>query len=69
MFENNGTVRHVAIVKAVITAILLDPEARAGDYPGAPANPAFGHMREPVLFHGEYSARVERHTGTVKRHL
>jgi uncharacterized protein (DUF1800 family) len=37
-------------MKAVITAILLDPEARAGDDPNAPASPAFGHMREPVLF-------------------
>ena len=49
VFENNGT-GVTGDMKAVITAILLDPEARAGDYPGAPANPAFGHMREPVLF-------------------
>jgi len=34
---------------AVVQAILLDPEARAGDTPGqAPANS--GHLREPVLF-------------------
>ncbi len=37
-------------MQAVITAILLDPEARAGDDSRAPANPTFGHMREPVLF-------------------
>jgi uncharacterized protein (DUF1800 family) len=37
-------------MKAVLTAILTDPEARAGDDPGATPNPAFGHMREPVLF-------------------
>jgi hypothetical protein len=37
-------------MKAVLTAILTDQEARAGDDPGAVPNPAFGHMREPVLF-------------------
>jgi uncharacterized protein (DUF1800 family) len=37
-------------MQAVITAILTDPEARAGDDPDAAANPAFGHLREPVLF-------------------
>ncbi|MGP8246529.1 MAG: DUF1800 domain-containing protein [Bryobacteraceae bacterium] len=37
-------------MKAVLAAILTDPEARAGDDPGAVPNPAFGHMREPVLF-------------------
>jgi uncharacterized protein (DUF1800 family) len=37
-------------MQSVIAAILLDHEARAGDDSGAPANPAFGHMREPVLF-------------------
>ena len=37
-------------MQAVITAILTDPEARAGDDAGAAANAAFGHMREPVLF-------------------
>jgi len=34
----------------VITAILADPEARAADDPSAALNPAFGHLREPVLF-------------------
>jgi uncharacterized protein (DUF1800 family) len=35
-------------MQAVVTAILTDSEARAGDVPGA--NPAtFGHLREPVL--------------------
>jgi uncharacterized protein (DUF1800 family) len=37
-------------MKSVITAILTDPEARAGDDPSAPVNAAFGHLREPVLF-------------------
>jgi uncharacterized protein (DUF1800 family) len=37
-------------MKSVIAAILTDPEARAGDDPSAPVNPAFGHLREPVLF-------------------
>jgi uncharacterized protein (DUF1800 family) len=37
-------------MKAVITAILTDTEARAGDDPSAPANAAFGHLREPILF-------------------
>jgi uncharacterized protein (DUF1800 family) len=49
VFQNNGT-GVAGDLKAVITAILLDPEARAGDDSGAPASPAFGHMREPVLF-------------------
>jgi uncharacterized protein (DUF1800 family) len=38
-------------LKAVITAILTDPEARSGDDPSAAsAAPNFGHLREPVLF-------------------
>jgi uncharacterized protein (DUF1800 family) len=37
-------------MKAVITAILTDAEARAGDTAGAVSNPNFGHLREPVLF-------------------
>ena len=37
-------------MKAVVTAILTDPEARAGDDPNAAANAGFGHLREPVLF-------------------
>jgi uncharacterized protein (DUF1800 family) len=37
-------------MKAVITAILTDPEARAGDDPTQPVNSTFGHLREPVLF-------------------
>ncbi len=35
----------------MITAILTDPEARAGDDPTASStNATFGHLREPVLF-------------------
>ncbi len=37
-------------MKAVLIAILTDPEARAGDDPSAAPNPGFGHLREPVLF-------------------
>jgi len=37
-------------MKAVITAILTDAEARAGDNGSSAANASFGHMREPVLF-------------------
>jgi len=37
-------------MKAVIKAILLDPEARAGDNGDADASPGEGHLREPVLF-------------------
>jgi uncharacterized protein (DUF1800 family) len=49
VFVNNGSgVR--GDMKAVITAILTDAEARAGDDPNATVNPDFGHLREPVLF-------------------
>jgi len=45
VFANNGSgVR--GDMKAIITAILLDPEAR-GD---AKTDPNYGHLREPVLF-------------------
>jgi uncharacterized protein (DUF1800 family) len=37
-------------MKALITAILTDPEARAGDSDSNAANASFGHLREPVLF-------------------
>ena len=37
-------------LKAVVKAILLDPEARRGDVPGADTT-AFGKMREPILFY------------------
>jgi uncharacterized protein (DUF1800 family) len=47
VFKNNGSgVR--GDLKAVIKAILLDPEARQGDATGPPAA-GFGHLREPVL--------------------
>jgi uncharacterized protein (DUF1800 family) len=36
-------------MKALIAAVLLDPEARRGDST-ATANPADGHIREPILF-------------------
>jgi uncharacterized protein (DUF1800 family) len=47
VFKNNGTgVR--GDMKAVIKAILLDPEAREGD--AYSSNDNSGHLREPVLF-------------------
>jgi uncharacterized protein (DUF1800 family) len=47
VFVDNGSgVR--GDMQAVITAILLDPEARAGD--DAPAEATFGHLREPILW-------------------
>jgi uncharacterized protein (DUF1800 family) len=50
VFENDGT-GSVGNLQAVITAILTDPEARAGDDASATlANSSFGHLREPVLF-------------------
>jgi uncharacterized protein (DUF1800 family) len=48
VFANNGTgVR--GDLKAVVTAILLDPEARRGDDPSQ-VQPSDGHLKEPVLF-------------------
>ena len=49
VFTDNGNgVR--GDMKSVLTAILLDPEARAADDSTQPVNPIFGHLREPVLF-------------------
>jgi uncharacterized protein (DUF1800 family) len=48
VFANNGNgVR--GDMAAVVTAILLDPEARRGDSP-ATANAVDGHLREPTLY-------------------
>jgi len=48
VFEDNGAgVR--GDLKAVVHAILTDPEARAADYSDS-GDTTFGHMREPVLF-------------------
>ena len=49
VFEDDGAGTR-GDLQAVITAILTDPEARAGDDPTAAVNPNFGHLREPVLF-------------------
>jgi len=49
VFANNGS-GVAGDMKAVLTAILTDTEARAGDNPSAAPNPSFGHLREPVLF-------------------
>jgi uncharacterized protein (DUF1800 family) len=45
--DNGSSVR--GDMKSVITAILLDPEARRGDDP-ATAVPTDGHLQEPILF-------------------
>jgi uncharacterized protein (DUF1800 family) len=45
VFANTG-----GDMKSVITAILTDSEARAGDAANAPVNASFGHLREPILF-------------------
>jgi uncharacterized protein (DUF1800 family) len=49
-FNNNGQGQRGDLF-AVVRAILLDPEARAGDNPAVPNpfNNFAGHMREPVL--------------------
>lgn len=49
VFRNNGK-NVVGDMKAVVKAILLDPEARRGDVPGADV-PGFGKLREPVLWY------------------
>jgi uncharacterized protein (DUF1800 family) len=49
VFQDDGA-GQAGDLQAVITAILTDPEARAGDDPGVVPNPNFGHLREPVLF-------------------
>jgi uncharacterized protein (DUF1800 family) len=49
VFENDGN-GAVGNLQAVISAILLDPEARAGDDPTNTVAASYGHMREPVLF-------------------
>jgi uncharacterized protein (DUF1800 family) len=49
VFENDG-IGVTGNLQAVIRAITTDPEARAGDDPDGAINPAFGHLREPVLF-------------------
>ena len=49
VFTNNGS-GVAGDMRAVIKAILIDPEARVGDDPSQPANPSFGHLREPVMF-------------------
>ncbi len=45
---NNGPGGVRGDLKAVVKAILLDPEARLGDTADTPA--AYGHLREPILY-------------------
>ena len=47
VFNDNGQGAR-GDMKAVITAVLLDPEARQGD--SGPALPTEGHLQEPALF-------------------
>jgi uncharacterized protein (DUF1800 family) len=49
VFENDGQ-GVTGNLQAVITSILTDPEARAGDDPTATVAASYGHMREPILF-------------------
>ncbi|MGA3190411.1 MAG: DUF1800 domain-containing protein [Bryobacteraceae bacterium] len=49
VFKNDGN-GVTGNLQAVITAILMDPEARAGDDASATEAVSFGHMREPILF-------------------
>jgi uncharacterized protein (DUF1800 family) len=49
VFSNNGA-GVKGDMKAVITAILMDPEARAGDSPTTTSVTNFGHLREPALW-------------------
>lgn len=52
VFKNDGTgVR--GNLQAVITAILMDPEAR--DSAGAASNPQFGKVREPLIRYTEWA--------------
>jgi uncharacterized protein (DUF1800 family) len=49
VFKNNGSgVR--GDMQAVVKAILMDPEARAGDFPSGVVPNTDGHLREPSLF-------------------
>ncbi len=49
VFANNGS-GVKGDMKSVITAILMDPEARAADVAGAAPVTNFGHLREPALW-------------------
>ncbi|MBV8845062.1 MAG: DUF1800 domain-containing protein [Bryobacterales bacterium] len=49
VFQDDGT-GTAGNLQAVITAILTDPEARAGDASASAITPTFGHLREPILF-------------------
>lgn len=49
VFQNDGT-GTAGNLQAVITAILTDPEARAGDASSSAVTSNFGHLREPILF-------------------
>ena len=49
VFRNNGS-GVAGDMKAVIRAVLLDPEARKGDSPSALASSQIGKIREPVLW-------------------
>jgi uncharacterized protein (DUF1800 family) len=60
VFNSSAGVR--GDLRGVIRAILLDPEARAGDPPNTPS-PGFGHLREPVLY---MAATIRAMGGSVR---
>jgi uncharacterized protein (DUF1800 family) len=49
VFKNNGSAVR-GDMQAVVKAILMDPEARAGDFPSGVVPNTDGHFREPSLF-------------------
>lgn len=57
VFRNNGK-GEAGDLKAVVRAILLDPEARRGDQPGTDT-PRFGKLREPI----NYMSSMQRGMG------
>ena len=60
VFNNNGSgVR--GDLKAVVTAILLDSEARRGDDP-AQVQANDGHLKEPLLFMANLLRAMNAHT-------
>ena len=71
VFENNGA-GVKGDMKSVITAILTDSEARAGDSSTTPSS-NFGHLREPILWvanilrglNGSVSATSNSASGTA----
>jgi len=64
VFLNNGS-GVTGDMKAVITAILLDSEARAADDPNVAAIATAGHLREPVLLLANLSRGLNATVGPL----